>query len=88
MQIFLVIASIYLLLSVIYLVRGPSVWDRLLGMNVVSTKVVILIIVYASIRETAYFLDLAIIFALFGFICTIFIAIFLSEREKKGRNGK
>ena len=80
----LLIVSIYLCLSVLYLIKGPSIWDRLLGMNLVSTKVVILIITYAYIRETAHLLDLAIIYALFGFICTIFIAIFVSER-KRGR---
>lgn len=65
-------------------VLGKSLWDRLLGMSVISTKVIVLIMLFASMRETAYLLDFAIVYALFGFIGTIFIALFMAKREKKG----
>ena len=73
----------YLLLYMIRVVMGPSVWDRLLGLNLIATKTVVIIIVFASINGTAFLLDFAIVYALFGFIGTIFIAFFLSEREKR-----
>ena len=69
-----------------YIIRsaiGPSVWDRLLGMNLVATKIIIIIMVFASMHETAYLLDFAIIYALSGFIGTIFITLFLSERHRR-----
>lgn len=69
-----------------YIVRvviGPSVWDRLLGMNLIATKIIIIIMVYASMHETTFLLDFAIIYALSGFIGTIFITLFLSERNKR-----
>ncbi|MCL2579414.1 MAG: monovalent cation/H+ antiporter complex subunit F [Oscillospiraceae bacterium] len=65
-------------------IMGPSIWDRLLGMNLVSTKIIIIIAVYASIQERAYFLDFAMIYALSGFIGIIFIAFFL-ERQRGGK---
>lgn len=65
---------------------GPSVWDRLLGMNLISLKIIVIIILYASISGMTFLLDFAIIYALSGFIGTIFIALFLSERNmRKGR---
>ena len=70
---------------VFYLIRtikGPSVWDRLLGMNLVSTKIITMIAVFASINGAGYILDFAIIYALSGFIGTIFIALFLMNRQK------
>jgi len=70
---------------IVYLVRvlmGPSVWDRLVGFSLISSKIVLLIVVYASIREINYFLDFAIIYALLGFICITFITIFLRDRLK------
>jgi len=73
---------------VFYLVRtikGPSVWDRLLGMNLVSTKIITMIAVFASINGAGYILDFAIIYALSGFIGTIFVALFLMERQKGGK---
>jgi len=64
-------------------VLGPSVWDRLLGMNLITAKIIIIIIIYASVSEMAFLMDFAIIYALSGFIGTIFIALFLSERGRK-----
>jgi len=73
---------------VFYLVRtikGPSIWDRLLGMNLIATKIITMIVVFASVRGSAYILDFAIIYALCGFIGTIFVALFLLERQKGGK---
>ena len=73
----------FLLLCFIRLVKGPTIWDRLLGMNVVATKIVVIIIVYASVNDTAFLLDFALIYALSGFIGTIYIALFFAERKKR-----
>ena len=67
------------------IVFGSSSWDRLLGTSVIFSKVVVIIIIYASINDTAYLLDFAILYALFGFLGTIFIALFLSDRSKRGK---
>ena len=74
------------LIFVQLVVRGPSIWDRLLGVSVTSVKVILLIMFYASLNERAYMLDFAIIYAMFGFIGLIFIALFLSKRGK-GKKG-
>ena len=65
------------------IIVGPTIWDRLLGVNIMSTKIIIVIILLAMLTETPFLLDFAIIYALFGFIGTIFIALFLSERSRK-----
>ena len=73
----------------IRVIYGPSVWDRLLGLNLIASKIIIIIIFFASINEMTFLLDFAIIYALSGFIGTIFIALFLSERDrKKGTEGR
>ena len=75
----------FLFFYFVRIIQGPSIWDRLLGMNLTSTKIVVIIAVYASMNETTYILDFAIVYALFGFIGVIFIALFLLEmgREKE-----
>jgi len=87
-----IILGIMLGLLTPYLIRiiiGPSVWDRLLGMNLILSKTILIIIVYASIFETTFLLDFAIIYALSGFIGTIFLALFLSRRDlQKIKKGK
>lgn len=72
----------------IRVIVGPSVWDRLLGMNLIASKIIIVIIIFASINEMTFLLDFAIIYALSGFIGTIFIAMFLSDRNQKKRENK
>ena len=75
----------YVFLCLLRLLKGPSVWDRLLGMNIVATKTVVIIIVYASINNTAFLLDFAVVYALSGFIGTIYIALFFADRRRRKR---
>ena len=92
MNVILWIMLVFMVIIFVQLViRGPSIWDRLLGVSVTSVKVILFIIFFASINDRAYLLDFAIICAMFGFIGTIFIALFLSNRgkgrDKKGKEG-
>ena len=70
----------YLCVYIIRIIEGPSIWNRLLGANLVMTKIILMIIVFASMYETGYFLDFAIIYAICGFIGTVFLANFMSDR--------
>ena len=70
----------YLCVYLVKIIEGPSIWNRLLGMNLVTTKIILMIIVFASMHGTAYFLDFAMIYAICGFIGTIFLANFMSDR--------
>ena len=74
---------VFLFLYIGRAIIGPTIWDRLLAMTVISTKIIVIITVFASVFDRSYLLDFAIIYALFGFISTIFIALFLSERSKR-----
>ena len=86
-MIILWIMLVMLALYLIRVLRGPTIWDRLLGMNLISTKIIVVIIVFASIYETTFLLDFAIVYALMGFVSTIFIALFLSERKLGRKRG-
>jgi len=80
------IIFVFLFLYMAIVIKGPSIWDRLLGMNLISIKIIVIIVLFASFSEAAILLDFAIIFALSGFVGTIFIALFFQERttgEKK-----
>jgi multicomponent Na+:H+ antiporter subunit F len=86
-----ILLFILLALYVIRAVRGPSVWDRLMGFNLISTKTIVLIVAIASYRELAFLMDFSIIYALTGFIGTIFLSLFLFKVQfSKGskRNDK
>ena len=75
----------FLVVSLFLTIKGPSIWDRLLGMDLSFTKVVVIIIVFSSLSETGFLLDYAAIYVLSGFIGTIFIALFGSSLRKRRR---
>ena len=75
----------YMALYIIRVVKGPSIWDRLLALDVISTKIIIIVVIFASHYELEYLLDFAIVYALLGFISIIFTARFLLQRMKGGK---
>jgi multicomponent Na+:H+ antiporter subunit F len=75
----------FILLCIIRAVLGPSLWDRLLGLNLVTSKVLIIIVLFSYIVELPFLLDLALIYALIGFVGTIFTAMFLMDRVKEAK---
>lgn len=62
------------------LARGPSIYDRALAANSLSTKVVLLIAVLSFFQERPQWLDVALVYALIGFISVIAIVKFLRYR--------
>jgi len=62
-------------------ILGPTVWDRLLGLNLISSKVLAAIVLLASLLGEAYLLDIALVYAVLGFIGTVLIARFFERRE-------
>ena len=59
-------------------IKGPMVCDRVLAVNVIGTKTVVLIALTGFIYGRPHFLDIAIAYALINFIATI---AFLKYRE-------
>ncbi|MCL2575306.1 MAG: monovalent cation/H+ antiporter complex subunit F [Defluviitaleaceae bacterium] len=76
----LIIVGIY----IIHTLRGPTIWDRMMGLNLIATKTIMIFIVFSSLEGITFLLDLAIMFALFGFLGTVFLCLFLAK-HKLGR---
>lgn len=55
---------------------GPTVYDRILGINSFGTATVLLIAVYGFISGRPDFLDIALLYALINFIGTIAVLRF------------
>lgn len=63
---------------------GPSAEDRIVAINMISTKVTVIIAMIALITAQAFYVDVALVYALLGFIATIGLAKLLM----KGKLGK
>ncbi len=52
-------------------VRGPTIYDRILAINVHGTQTVLLIAVVGFLTDRPDFLDLSLVYALINFIGTL-----------------
>ena len=77
MTIVVTLLVILTVLSALRILIGPSLWDRMLGLNLVTSKLIMLIIVVAFIQKQTFFLDLALVYALLSFVGIIFIALYI-----------
>ncbi|WP_404375340.1 monovalent cation/H+ antiporter complex subunit F [Vreelandella aquamarina] len=74
-----VIMGCALVLTFVRVVRGPSLPDRVVALELFSTTVVGLVGVYAIQSGVSNFLDAAIVIALMGFLAAIGFARFLER---------
>lgn len=68
-------------MAVVRGVRGPTVYDRALAVNMFGTATVLLISVLGFLTGRPEFLDLALLYALLSFIGTIAILKYVSARD-------
>lgn len=73
---------ILIILSGVRVVIGPSLWDRLLFVNLISSKMVMLLVIISLIKMSNLYLDIAIFYAILGCVGVIYLALFI---QKKGR---
>ena len=74
-------------LAVIRALRGPSIYDRILAVNVFGTKTVLLVSVVAFLFGRPDFLDLALAYALINFIGVLAVLEFFQSRAlRSGMN--
>lgn len=79
-DIFMYILFFLSLFSIARIIQGPSVWDRILGFNLFSAKFIIIILLYSVNHPKSYFIDIAFVYVLLGFISIVFIARFIQRK--------
>ncbi len=68
--------------SLIRVIIGPTVWDRLLGIGLAASKVTLAVVVVAVSVPESYLLDLAMLFSILGFLVTVLLSRYI---ERRGR---
>ena len=82
----LIAMRIVMLLALLRAFVGPTLFDRILAVNLLGTKTVLFIAILAFLSERAYFLDIAMIYALLNFISTIGVLRFFELKQRKPGN--
>ena len=75
----LVTLGVALLIAVVRLVKGPTLPDRVVAMDLIGVLVVGLIVVLAASTRVRATLDAAIVIALIGFVGTVAYATYVER---------
>jgi multicomponent Na+:H+ antiporter subunit F len=67
---------------------GPTIYDRILAVNLFGTKTVLLIAVIGFLFGRPDFLDIALVYALINFISVIGVLRYFEYAGNRGRRGE
>ena len=84
----LVVLAVMTLLCLVRAIQGPRIADRIVSINMISTMTIAMIGILAIRQNQGYLMDVALIYALIGFLavvvlCKVFMGITLEAREQK-----
>lgn len=92
----LIIGMIILGITIIFcLIRGiigPRFTDRLLSVNVINVKVIVLICMLAVLFDKPYLVDASLVYSGISFLSVVvlarlFLNDYLEEKKKEGKDG-
>jgi len=84
-----ILVLVAMALALVRALRGPTVYDRILAVNVFGTATVIMISIVGFMIRAADFVDIALIYALISFTSTLAVLRFteyqrsMDDREKQ-----
>ena len=67
----LVVLSILTLLCLVRAIQGPTIPDRIVSINMISTLTIAMICILAIRQQQGYLVDVALIYALIGFLAVV-----------------
>ena len=82
-QVTLATLGLALLIALVRLIKGPTLPDRIVAMDLIGMLVVGLIVVLAGWSKVRATLDAAIVIALVGFLGTVAYATYVERGESR-----
>ena len=84
----LVVLAALTLLCLVRAIQGPRIADRIVSINMISTMTIAMIAILAIRQNQGYLVDVALIYALIGFLavvvlCKVYMGTTLEAREQK-----
>lgn len=59
------------------LIKGPTVWDRVMALNLIAVKIVLIITLYAVYKNNLKLLDVSVTCSIIGFLTVTLISRFI-----------
>ena len=87
----LAVLGVLLFLCLLRAILGPRIADRVVGINMIGTIVIMMIAILALMLGEGYLVDIAIIYAMLSFLAVvvlvkIYIGVYLAQKAKEGKN--
>jgi multicomponent Na+:H+ antiporter subunit F len=70
-----------IVMSILRVVFGPTIPDRVVGIDTINTIVIVGMVIFGAAYEEVIYIDVAIVYALLSFVSTLFIAKYLEGGE-------
>lgn len=86
----LCVLCLFLLASFIRAIKGPTIADRIVAINMMGTQIIIMICITALMLSEGYLVDVAMLYAMISFLavvvlCKVFMGVFLERRAKDAK---
>jgi multicomponent Na+:H+ antiporter subunit F len=83
-----VLLTIIIAIPMVRVVKGPTIYDRLMGINAIAAKTIVLICMIGYIFDRIdMFIDITLAYAILGFIGMMATAKFLASKDELNQNG-
>lgn len=85
----LAVLGVLLFLCLLRAILGPRIADRVVGINMIGTIVIMMIAILSLMLGEGYLVDVAIIYAMLSFLAVvvlakIYIGVYLGRKAKEG----
>lgn len=83
----LAVLIILVILAFIRAVKGPSIADRIVAINMIGTQIMIMVGVVAMLLREGYLVDVSMLYAMISFLavvvlCKVYMGVFLERKAK------
>lgn len=89
----LCVLAVLVFLAFIRAVKGPSIADRIVAINMIGTQVMIMVGVVAMLLREGYLVDVSLLYAMISFLavvvlCKVYMGVFLERIAKHEKEGQ
>ncbi len=79
----LIVLGIGITAVFIRLIRGKTVWDKLLSLNLLAIQIAMFIVTSAVLTKSSLVMDIAIAYSIIGFLSLILLTRFIANGGKQ-----
>ncbi|HZJ80338.1 MAG TPA: monovalent cation/H+ antiporter complex subunit F [Dysgonamonadaceae bacterium] len=82
LSVVIVVLTVSAILVLYRFIKGPTLPDRVTAIDLVTTMVIAIIVVFSILWDSPHFLDVAMVLSLISFLGSISYAFYLTKRNK------